>query len=159
IAHCGGRYRPRGRSRRSSPRRPPCRRRWRAPDRRSHHADRARCASPASPGTDRCEARLQIELAVDRLAHRKARGRAGESINLRACALDALHLSLEAHRILADIDRHEWTADRALTGRFAAIKPELDQYAAHAARLRVVILSERADHRGLALLEAIERSL
>jgi len=38
-------------------------------------------------------------------------------------------------------------------------RPELDQYAAHAPRLRVVILSERADHRGLALLEAIERSL
>src|SRR5262249_11905524 len=108
------------------------------------------------------EARLQIELAVDRLAHGNGAQRAREPTDLRARDLDAVNLALEAHRTLGQLRRNEWTAERAGTVarcRLLDVEAEFDQHAAHAPRLRIVIVSDRIDRRRLPLLEAIERGL
>src|SRR5262249_4352903 len=108
------------------------------------------------------ESRLQIELAVDRLAHGNGAQRAREPTDLCARDLDAVKLALEAHRTLGQLRRDEWTAERAGTVarcRLVDVEAEFDQHAAHAPRLRIVIVSNRVDHRCLPLLEAIERGL
>src|SRR5262249_60938099 len=108
------------------------------------------------------EARLQIEFAVDRLAHGNRAQRAREPSDLCARDLDAVKLALEAHRTLGQLRRDEWTAERAGTVarcRLVDVEAEFDQHAAHAPRLRIVIVGNRVDHRRLALLEAIERGL
>src|SRR5262249_28938336 len=107
------------------------------------------------------EARLQIELAVDPLAHGDRAQRARESSDSRALDLDAMKLALEAHRILVQLRGDEWTAERAGTvaGGLVDVEAEFDQHAAHATRLRIVIVRDRVDHGRLPLLEAIERGL
>src|SRR5215475_5038364 len=108
------------------------------------------------------EARLQIELAVDRLAHGNGAERARESGDLRARDLNAMKLALEVHGILGHLRGNERTAHRAGTvaGRgLGDVEAEFDQHAAHAPRLRIVIVCDRVDHCRLALFEAIERSL
>src|SRR5262245_47057916 len=108
------------------------------------------------------EARLQIELAVDRLAHGNGAQRAGEPRDLRARDLDAMKLALEAHGVLGHLRGDEWTAHRDgdLAGRgLAGVEAEFDQHAAHAPRLRIVIVRDRVDHCRLTLFEAIERGL
>src|SRR5262249_12680359 len=108
------------------------------------------------------EARLQIELAVDRLAHGNAAERAREPSDLRARDPDAMKLPFEAHGVLGHLRGDEWTAHRAgsVAGRgLAGVEAEFDQHAAHAPRLRIVIVRDRVDHCRLALLEAIERGL
>src|ERR671936_603999 len=74
------------------------------------------------------EARLLLELTIDRLAYRNAAERAGEARDLRACKLGATELPLERARIFGDVHRHEGAADRrcALVARLAEIEPELD---------------------------------
>src|SRR5262245_50331608 len=108
------------------------------------------------------EARLQIDLAVDRLAHGNAAERAREPGDLCARDLDAMKLALEAHGVLGHLRGDERTAHRAGTvaGRgLAGLEAEFDQHAAHAPRLRIVIVRDRVDHRPLALFEAIKRGL
>src|SRR5215470_126166 len=108
------------------------------------------------------EARLQIELALDRLAHGNGAQRAREPTDLRARDLDAVKLPLEAHRTLGQLRRDEWTAERAGTVArcgLVDVEAEFDQHAAHAPRLRIVIVRDRVDHRRLALFEAIKRGL
>src|SRR5262249_23928562 len=108
------------------------------------------------------EAGLQIELAVDRLAHGNGAESAREPGDLRACDLDAMKLALEAHGILGHLRGNERTANRAGTvaGRgLGDVEAEFDQHAAHTPRLRIVIVRDRVDHCRLALFEAIERSL
>src|SRR5262245_22758314 len=99
------------------------------------------------------EARLQIDVAVDRLSHRNGAERTCESSNLRARDLDAVKLRLEA-RIPGGMGGHKRSAD--CNSLSAEIEPEFGQHAAYAPRLRIVILRHRADHRRLALLEAVE---
>src|SRR5215475_14852693 len=73
-----------------------------------------------------------------------------------------MKLALEAHGVLGHLRGDEWTAHRDgdLAGRgLAGVEAEFDQHAAHAPRLRIVIVSDRVDHRRLALFEAIERGL
>src|SRR5215475_11918846 len=108
------------------------------------------------------EARMQLELAVDRLAHGNGAQRAGEPRDLRARDLNAMKLALEAHGVLGHLRGDEWTAHRDgdLAGRgLAGLEAEFDQHAAHAPRLRIVIVRDRVDHCRLALFEAIERGL
>src|SRR5262249_50939427 len=108
------------------------------------------------------EARLQIELAVDRLAHGNGAERAREAGGLRARGLGAMKLALEAHGLLWHLRGNERTGDRAGTGAgwgLGDVEAEFDQHAAHAPRLRIVIVRDRVDHCRLALFEAIERSL
>jgi len=100
----------------------------------------------------------ELDVAVDRLSHGKGAERARDPSNLRARGLDAIELRLEARRLLGHMRRHEWPADCAVTTGFAEIEPELGQDAAYAPRLRIVILGHRADHRRLALFEAVEGS-
>src|SRR5262249_35287470 len=108
------------------------------------------------------EARLRIELAVDRLAHGNGAERAREPSDLRTRDLNAMKLALEAHGVLGHLRGDERTAHRAGTvaGRgLAGLEAEFDQHAAHAPRLRIVIVRDRVDHCRLALFEAIERGL
>src|SRR5262245_20268287 len=108
------------------------------------------------------EARLQIDLAVDRLAHGNAAQRAREPGDLCARDLNAMKLPFEAHGLLGHLRGDERTAHRAggVAGRgLAGLEAEFDQHAAHAPRLRLVIVRDRVDHRRLALFEAIERGL
>src|SRR5262249_56983608 len=94
------------------------------------------------------EARLQIELAVDRLAHGNGAERAREPGDLRARDLDAMNLALEAHGVLGHLRGDERTAHRAGTvaGRgLAGLEAEFDQHAAHAPRLRIVIVRDRVE--------------
>src|SRR5262245_62717136 len=58
------------------------------------------------------EARLQIDLAVDRLAHGNAAERAREPGDLCARDLDAMKLPFEAHGVLGHLRGDEWTAHR-----------------------------------------------
>src|SRR5262245_2813948 len=108
------------------------------------------------------EARLRIELAVNRLAHGNGAERAREPSDLRTRDLNAMKLALEAHGVLGHLRGDERTAHRAGTvaGRgLAGLEAEFDQHAAHAPRLRIVIVRDRVDHCRLALFEAIERGL
>ena len=73
-----------------------------------------------------------------------------------------MKLALEAHRILGQLRRDEGTAERAGTVAgcgLVDVEAEFDQHAAHAPRLRIVIVRDRVDRRRLPLLEAIERGL
>ncbi len=108
------------------------------------------------------EARCELDLAVDRLAHRNGAEHAREPIDMAARDGEAMQLPVEPDRVLRQARRDEWTADAArwFGGHdLADVDPELGEHAADAPRLGIVALLERIERCRLALLDAIERRL
>ena len=154
-----------GRSRRSSPPSPPCRPRWRAPDRRCA----ARKSSPVCIAGRPRNGSLRTPKPEVNSTSPTTGLRYGTSARVRFSRstwarvdVDAIQLALETAGVGRRLDRHERAAHAAARRRgfhLPDVEAEIAEHAAHPPRAGFEAFFDQAEHGDLAAFDLIERAL